>query len=180
MSTSNPVLTFSDLYRTHRHAIYSYILYRVNFDRDSAEDITSDVFLKAYRSFASYNPAYAPSTWLYTITRHTLIDYYRAKKDFDTVDIDTIASADDPLFKLLLLETISETEIETALKTLTLDQQTFIKAQFWDGQTAKEIASHHNVSHDAVRKQISRGLARLRQSLVVTAVIATLQLYFYL
>ena len=50
---------------------------RVN-DRSDAEDLCQDVFEKAFRAADRYDPSRsAPGTWLYAITRNTVINYYR-------------------------------------------------------------------------------------------------------
>src|SRR3954470_13353032 len=48
-------------------------------DAASAEEITQDVFLKAWRAFPSYDGRAAPSTWLYTIARNTCLSAARAQ-----------------------------------------------------------------------------------------------------
>lgn len=160
---------FVDIYHTHKDAIYSFVLYRVGNNRDVAEDIVSDVFLKAYRNFDSYNTQYQVTTWLYTITRNTLIDHYR--KGRVTLDIDDVPIADteDPLYRLVT-EDISEREVHEAIAQLPAIQQQAITGQFFAGKTAKELAAELGISHAATRKHVSRGLAALRRALLLLVV----------
>lgn len=158
-------MSFSQVYTSYRHKIYSYVFYRVGSNEDVAEDIVSDIFLKAYKAYDTYNPQYALSTWLYTISRNTLIDHYRKGKE--TVDIDSLELSDetDPLFTLIDTD-ISLTEMHEAIKSLPEPQQSYIKKQFIEGYSAREIAEEANQSHAAVRKQVSRGIAVLREKLL--------------
>lgn len=158
--------SFSDVYGEYKHKIYSYVLFRVGSDQAVAEDIVSDIFVKAYTKFDTYDSTYAISTWLYTIARNTLIDHYRSNKvTFDIDDFDT-PDTKDPLYRLID-EDISEREVHEAIAALPEQQRTYITKQFFDGMTAKEIALEAGVSHDAVRKQVSRGVAVLRDKLLM-------------
>jgi RNA polymerase sigma-70 factor, ECF subfamily len=170
MGKSQSVTTFTAVYNEYKHRIYSYILYRVDRDQDLAEDIVSDIFLKAYEKFDTYDQSYAISTWLYTIARNTLIDNYRRRKE--TIDIEFISLADetDPLYRLLT-EDISLREVDDAIKNLSPEQRSCIEAQFFKGQTSLEIANATGLSHAAVRKHVSRGIANLRTALLAVCLV---------
>jgi RNA polymerase sigma-70 factor (ECF subfamily) len=170
-------LRFSRVYQEYKDTLYTFVLFRVGHDRDVAEDVVSDVFLKAYKSYDSYNPEYKVSTWLYTIARNTLIDHYRKHKT--TIDIDNLPVADeqDPLF-VLMTRAVSVREVEDALHNLPPMQQAAIKAQFFKGKTAKEFAAENNLSHDAARKHVSRGIASLRSALLQVCLLVSQTVLF--
>jgi RNA polymerase sigma-70 factor (ECF subfamily) len=163
-------MNFSRVYTTHKDKMYSYVFYRVGSDKDLAEDVVSDVFLKAYKAYDSYDDRFAMSTWLYSIARNTLIDHYR--KDREMVDIDGIDVTDqtDPLFKLIDAD-ISVTELYEAIDSLPDAQRLYIRKQFIEGYSANEIAADEGVSHAAVRKSVSRGVAVLREKLLSIAIL---------
>jgi len=165
LNANQKKLRFSRVYKEYKDTLYTFVLFRVGHDRDVAEDVVSDVFLKAYKNYDSYNPEYKVTTWLYTIARNTLIDHYRKHKT--TIDIDDLPVADeqDPLF-VLMTKAISEREVEEALRTLPPMQQAAITEQFFNGKTAKEFAAENNLSHAAARKHVSRGIASLRNALL--------------
>jgi len=165
-------LSFRQVYSDHKDGIYTFVLFRVGHDRDVAEDVVSDVFLKAYRSFDSYDSRYAITTWLYTITKNTLIDHYR--KGRSVVDIDDLPVADDrdPLYRLVT-EGVNEREVHEAIAALPEQQQHVIKEQFFAGKTAKEVGAELNLSHAAVRKQVSRAVAALREALLGLTIITS-------
>ena len=167
-TTSRPA--FGAVYKEYKHTIYSYVLFRVGHDRDLTEDVVSDVFLKAYRSYDRYNSNYALSTWLFTIARNTLIDYYR--KGRETIDIDAIEVHDesDALYQLLLRD-ISERDLEEAVAALPEAQRQCIEGQFFNGKTAKEVAEELGISHAAARKHVSRGISSLRATLLSLCII---------
>jgi RNA polymerase sigma-70 factor (ECF subfamily) len=71
---------FDDLYGQHFRAIYAFVAYRVG-NRTAAEDITAQVFEKAWKSLGSYDPDRGSvSSWLFTIARNSVIDYIRREQ----------------------------------------------------------------------------------------------------
>lgn len=69
---------FEQIFRDYFSRIYNYIYLRVK-DCYLADDLTADVFVKAYQGFDRYDPQKSSlSTWLYTIAYNTLVDYYRS------------------------------------------------------------------------------------------------------
>ena len=70
---------FGGLYEEYLPRVFQYMNYRIE-DRAIAEDLTSDIFNKALSGFAKYDSGKAAfSTWIYSIARNTLIDYYRGR-----------------------------------------------------------------------------------------------------
>ena len=69
---------FAQWHRDHRAAVYSYVRFRVA-TREMAEDVTSEVFLKALRSIKRYDAKRAaPRTWLLRIARNAVTDHLRS------------------------------------------------------------------------------------------------------
>ena len=65
------------IYRDYHGKVCGYIRSKINSAQD-AEDITSDVFVKVYEKLDTFDETKASlSTWIYTITRNTLTDYFR-------------------------------------------------------------------------------------------------------
>src|SRR5512142_728899 len=70
------VSAFGKLYDKHVDAIYRYVYYRVRDDAE-AEDLTSDVFMRALKAMPRYEPRQAFLAWLYRIARNAVIDRAR-------------------------------------------------------------------------------------------------------
>ena len=103
------------IYREYQGKIYGYALSKVNNPQD-AEDITSDVFLKVYEKLVTFDETKASlSTWIYTITRNTLTDYFRTRKVFSEIPeiIEDGFSVEDEVCNAEMLETLAD-----ALETL--------------------------------------------------------------
>jgi RNA polymerase sigma factor (sigma-70 family) len=69
------------------HDQISNLIYRIIHHREQIEDLTQEVFIKAFASLKSFNEEYAFSTWLYKIATNSSIDYIRKKK-LSTFSID--------------------------------------------------------------------------------------------
>lgn len=153
---------FSQLYETYLQRIYRYIYCRVA-DNMLAEDITSQVFLKAWEKLDGYEPGQSPFVaWLYSIARNTVIDYYRTKKaavSLDDVDHLKISYADDA-DKKLDLQSQSD-ELHEALRALTVQQQKVLVLRFIEGFNTAEIAQQLGKQQGAIRALQMRGLQEL-------------------
>jgi RNA polymerase sigma-70 factor (ECF subfamily) len=73
--------------------LYAFALKRLNYNKEKAEDIVQDVFLKAWRSKETFNATASEKNWLMTICKNKLIDLYR--KEGNTFKIELHADNDD-------------------------------------------------------------------------------------
>lgn len=70
------------------------LIYRIIHHREQVEDLTQEVFIKAFASLQSFNDEYAFTTWLYKIATNSSIDYIRKKK-LSTFSIDKPISMEE-------------------------------------------------------------------------------------
>jgi len=70
---------FGELVERYKNLVYSIVL-RMQNDREEANDLAQEVFLKVYKNLGKYYPEYKFSTWIMRITTNHVIDYNRAKK----------------------------------------------------------------------------------------------------
>jgi RNA polymerase sigma-70 factor (ECF subfamily) len=160
---------FGQLYDECIERIYRYIFFRVT-DEQTAEDLTSQVFFKAWENLDRCKSTGAPFiAWLYTIARNAVIDYYRTRKN--TVALDAAATlASDELAPDKRMELQFETEsLREALQELTPDQQRVVVLKFISGMSTDEIAQHLGKRPGAVRALQMRALQALAGILQETA-----------
>jgi RNA polymerase sigma factor (sigma-70 family) len=70
-------LPFEDLYREYVDRIYAYVRSQLGSAAD-AEDVTAQVFMKAYEAYGRYEPRHqTPSAWLFKIARNATLDQHR-------------------------------------------------------------------------------------------------------
>lgn len=71
---------WEEIVRTHTRRIYN-LCYRFTANREEAQDLTQEVFLRVYRTLKSYNPEQGTlGVWMHRVARNLLIDYYRASR----------------------------------------------------------------------------------------------------
>jgi RNA polymerase sigma-70 factor (ECF subfamily) len=160
---------FAQLYDDCIERIYRYIFFRVT-DEQTAEDLTSQVFFKAWENLDRCKSTGAPFiAWLYTIARNAVIDYYRTRKH--TVALEAAASlASDELRPDERTELNFEAEsLREALQELTADQQRVVVLKFIAGMSTDEIAQHLGKRPGAVRALQMRALQALSGILQETA-----------
>lgn len=87
---------FAELVRRYQNRIYSFI-YRALQHREEAQDVTQEVFLRAYRALSRYTRDQSFAAWLFTIANNLCLDSFRRRK-LRTVSIDGAAGGweDEP------------------------------------------------------------------------------------
>ncbi len=158
---SMPMDQFTTLYETYAQRIQHYINYRLA-DEKQAEDITSQVFLRAWEKRFTYIDTGAPPlSWLYAIARNAVIDDRRTYKEVEPIDeVDKYVS--DEADPATVCESNNEVEfLIMSLKKLTPDQQQVVVWKFIDDLTTEEIAQKMGKQPGSVRALQMRALKSL-------------------
>jgi len=157
---------FGYLYNNYIAPIFRFVYFRIK-NYEEAEDLTQNIFLKAWNALPEYKQKKNPfSSWLYTIARNAVIDYWRKKKEWNISDLakETIKDEEKPIDDLL-----DDDEdfglVKEAIGLLTEDQQEVIILRFIEGLSSKEISKIIGKSEEAVRQLQSRGIKTLREYL---------------
>lgn len=148
---------FAQLYDAYVARVYRYIYFRVTDDA-AAEDLSSQVFLKAWESLDRYEMGSSPFVaWLYTIARNLVIDYYRTKKESVPLEeVHMLAHHETPVE-----EVESRFDLQAmrdALQFLTDDQQQVLILKFIAGLPNENVARIMNKREGAVRALQMRAL----------------------
>ena len=157
---------FEAWFREHREAVYRYVRFRVA-TRDIAEDLTSDVFMKALRSLRSYDPRRsAPRTWLLRIARNAVTDYLRGLQRRGRLHVsldrapDLVSRAPSQEERMLRAEQVQR--LLNAVATLRAADQEVLSLRYGAGLANLEIAETLRISANAVAVRVHRALSRLR------------------
>lgn len=158
--------SFGVLYDHYVAQIYRFVYVKVSHKHE-AEDLTHEIFLKAWQHINSFNDKGHPfSSWLYQIARNRIIDYYRTKKE--TIDIELIRENDhkeDNDFDILLDTKNDLARIKERLSQLTEDQQNVIIFRYIEDLSPAEIAHIMRKSESAVRVIQHRAIHILKEQL---------------
>lgn len=160
--------SFGRLYDGHIKPIYDFIFYKT-LNKEIAEDITSTVFMKAWKNIAQCQVE-SFSAWLYAIARRAVSDYYRQKKE--NIDIDDCWDLADPVDVLMNIENNLQMEIiKEELQKLSSQDREIIIMRFWLGLSFQEIAASLNKKEGAVKMALSRALKEMRTQIPVSLII---------
>lgn len=148
-----------NLFSQYNKQIFNYVYFRVGCIREDAEDISSEVFLRAIKYSESYNPEYGTEkTWLFTIARNLLKDHYSKRSDnldFSEIEESFLKDFDNNDTKLLVNHVISE------LKNLETDDKDLIVMKYIIGLKNKEISELVNKNEDTVKVSVHRAKQKL-------------------
>jgi RNA polymerase sigma-70 factor (ECF subfamily) len=155
---------FDRVYDYYLPKIYQFVYNRMRH-KQTAEDLTSVIFLKVVRNLNSYRQGDAIfAAWIYKIARNTLIDYFRSHKT--TQDLETafdLASKDDVVGAV---DTVIKLEaVRSALKNLSEPQREILTMRVWEGLSHAEIAEIMEISESSSKVTFSRAVANLKQTM---------------
>lgn len=158
-------MAFGELYDRHFQMIYRFAYSRVG-EQTGAEDVTSEVFMKALRGIGRYQDTGRPfSAWLYQIANNAIADRYRSAKP--TVDIGDVvgAAVAGPSLEDVAAQRDELRQIWTVVETLPGPQRTAMVLKFQEDMKIEDIAAAMGKSSGAVKLLIHRGVSRCRQQL---------------
>ena len=168
---------FGRLYELFGKRIYAYFYYR-SLSRETAEDLTSTVFVSALEGLEGFRPELGGfSAWIYSIARNALRDHFRR--------CDRTRSQGDLPVGIWDLPDGSDLELEAQnrdlwerlvpyLAGLTGEQREIIILRLWDGLSYREIAGMLDKTEGACKMAYSRALSLLREAMPLSLLVAFL------
>jgi len=157
---------FTELVRRYKNLVYSVILRMVN-DREEANDLAQDVFIKIYKNLDKYYPEYKFSTWVIRIATNHVIDYRRKKKQ-ETVPIEdvefSLKTEESPEAAYIRRE--QKEELKKIVGDLPDMYKIPIMLYHEQGLSYQEISDIINEPLSKVKNRIFRGRRMLKESLM--------------
>ncbi len=139
-----------------------YIRARVRRAAD-AEDLHAEVFEKILRKIDGFDPQKASlSTWIFTVTRNTVIDHFRRSRPSEELDENL---SDDTELDEGILNNETLTELAAALRKLPQQLMDIIVLRYYDGKPLTEIAQIMGLSYGAVKLRHQNAVMLLRAEL---------------
>ena len=169
---------YRELVRRYERPIFS-LIYRMVRNREQAEDLSQETFVKALNAIESYRPEYKFSSWIFKIANNVSIDHLR-RRELDTLSLDGSPHALTPeaiQASALQLGDRQETapeeleakelggEIEQAIATLRPEYRACILLRHVEGRPYEEIATMLDLPLGTVKTYIHRARSELRQAL---------------
>ena len=169
---------YRELIRRYERPVFSLVLRMVR-DRQLAEDLSQETFIKALNAIASYRPEYKFSSWIFKIANNAAIDHLR-RRELNTLSIDgspNATSAEDIEATALQVGDKSETPlaelearelgtaIERAIGQLRPEYRSCIMLRHVEGLAYEEIAQLLDLPLGTVKTYIHRARHELRDML---------------
>jgi RNA polymerase sigma-70 factor (ECF subfamily) len=139
--------------------VLKFMYYRT--DRNDAEDLVGEVFLRVMRSLAGQNGNF--EAWLFKIARNIVVDHGKARSKRLSLTADNEALENMPSKTDSVAVIDVEMDVEKALRHLNDEQREVLLLHFIQGFGCLEIADIMKKSHGAVRALQFRGLSALRK-----------------
>lgn len=155
---------FGQLYDLYIKKIYDFLYYRTHH-KQTAEDLASAVFTKAWEKIRQYDASKAKfSTWLYRIAKNTLTDHFRAFKSAQAIediwDLPSAVNIERDVGEVLTLE-----KVKAQIQQLPALQRDIMIMRLWDGLSHREIAEILDISEGNSKVAFSRAVEKLKISM---------------
>jgi RNA polymerase sigma-70 factor, ECF subfamily len=169
---------FRELVRRYDRPVFS-LIYRMVRDRETAEDLAQDTFIKVLNHIDKYSPEFKLSSWLFKIANNVAIDHLR-KRRLDTISMDgspharTASEVEATSFDVSVrqespLEELESRElgssIERAIAKLRPEYRSCIMLRHVEGRSYEEIAATLDLPLGTVKTYIHRARHELRREL---------------
>jgi len=143
---------------------------RFTKSREDAEEVSQDIFIKAYRSLADFKGTAKFSTWLYTIVNTTCITFLRKKrlevKSLDDEKTFDVADSQDSGFRANLVEQKSrQNMVNQAIAMLNPDDAEIITLFYKNEQSLEEISHILGLEVNAAKVRLHRARGRLKEKM---------------
>ena len=160
---------FDELMKRYERKIFGYLLRSVR-NYEDAEELTLEVFFKAYRALGSWEPKAKFSTWLYTIASNLSIDYHRSKarqpvfilEDEETIETKLVATDISSNPEKHLEDKERGRLIREAVDELSAKQKTVFMLTRYEGLQIKEVAETLGMAEGTVKIHLHRAIKKLQ------------------
>ncbi len=164
---------FGEIYDAYIERIYRFVYYKTHH-KETAEDVTSEVFRKALQAIASFDPAKGSlSGWLYRIARNAVIDHYRSARPTDDIDDMWDLMSDSDTERDVGAKMAAE-QLQKHLVVLTSEQRDIVLMRVWEGMSYKEIAEAVGKTEAACKMAFMRSVGKLRDGMGFAAFLLVL------
>lgn len=156
---------FAELYRTLEPRVYRFILSKLN-DSFEAADILNEVFMEVWRSADRYQGRSKPTTWIFGIAYHKVMDRYRKNKPEVLTDPTELEATDESPDQAAALAALEEAgHLRACLDELKPAQRAVMELSFFEDLPYREIAEIVGSPEGTVKTRIFHAKEALRHCL---------------
>ncbi|WP_340199198.1 RNA polymerase sigma factor [Ascidiimonas sp. W6] len=155
---------FAFLLRKYKDLVFSIAL-KLLRDREEAEDIAQEIFIKAYRSLHKYKGDSKFSTWLYRIAYNSCLDKIKLSKRFSFIKKGEDNNLQIPNLEIEVLEDLECEDrkrlIKAAIASLGKEDQTLIMLYYYEDLSLIEIAEITGLKENTIKVRLHRSRGKL-------------------
>lgn len=160
---------YAQIVERHKTFVFT-LVYRYIKNREDAEEVAQDIFVKAYRALADFKGASKFSTWLYTIVTTSCISFLRKKKlEVHSLDNDKVfelaADKDSGMSANQVEQKSRVAMVNHAIALLNPDDAEIVLLFYKGEQTLDEIARILGIEANAVKVRLHRARGRLKEKM---------------
>jgi RNA polymerase sigma-70 factor, ECF subfamily len=165
--------SFALLLERHRGPVVHF-LYRMVQNPSVSEELAQEVFLRVYRSRATYEPTAKFPTWLFRIATHLALNWVRdgkKEKGHESLDEQVVDGIDrqvrdrQPTIEQAMLQEVKMTEVRRAIDALPAKQRAAVLMHKYEELEYAQIARALSCSESAVKSLLFRAYESLRSRL---------------
>lgn len=157
---------FEHFYNQNINKIYRFVIFRVG-NKETAEDLVSEIFFKALEHFDDFDPKISKSAWLFTIAKNHLANHWRDKKA--TIPLPDNESEDglsnDNFWltsaKVDFYKNATKIEVQEFLSSLDEKNRKIVTLHYLFGYSYAEISEILNMTETAVKVACHRAIKKL-------------------
>jgi RNA polymerase sigma-70 factor (ECF subfamily) len=159
---------FERFYQKHIDKVFRFIFFRVGGNREVAEDLVSEVFIKALKNFEKYDETLSGNAWIMTIAKNHVISYWRDQKiSFSLPGQESEKEIEEDAFWLRqAIEAFKQVDnsryLADILAKLNFEEREIVTFHYLFGYSYKEIADEKGVSEGAVKVAAHRALKKMK------------------
>ena len=155
-------LYFEEIYERYSNKVYQKC-YSFVYNRQLAEDLTHDIFMKLIVKIGSFKESSKFSTWLFSITYNYCLDYIRVTKKkseaelYEYADFDTDDEDDKDLLEW------QEAELTNSMRQMSDQDRILLEMKYLENFSIREISETMKISESAVKMRLLRSKEKLKQ-----------------
>lgn len=163
------VEAFAVLVRRHQHRLVHFVrmMMATTQDRESAEDVAQETFLRAYRSLSQFRAQSTFKTWLYQIATNAARTHVAKRRDRrEEQEPEPRVAREHPSGEQLEQRIVAHDRLRQALAALPDDWREAVVLRDIEGLDYREIAERLEIPMGTVESRIFRGRKRLKAALL--------------
>ncbi len=161
---ANDTTAFSVLVDRYKVRLFN-LIYRMLSNREEAEDILQETFLRVFREKESYDPTYAFSTWIYTIALNLCRNELKRKKRFKFFGIDLVKNDRRYAVEGVTNKNCLSSTLEKAIASLPIKYRTVFLLREVNQLSYEEMSQSLDIPLGTVKSRVNRARLMLRKKL---------------